>query len=354
MSEESGGGGLGRYAGIAGAAVGVAVAGAAVGILANRRRKAADPEPPAPALGMLRGQQRTVVADDGLALHAEVDEPAGGARGRPTVVLVHGYALTLDAWHFQRAALRAEHRLVLYDQRSHGRSGRSKPEHATFDQLGRDLACVIEQLGDGGPVVLVGHSMGGITILELAAQRPELFGPVVVGVALVATISEAYTMENLGLTGSAARLLHRMAPPLVATMARTPRLIESGRRASSGVALVLTKRLAFGGPVPDEYVDFVDQMLAATPFEVVADFFPNFSLVDNIEALRTLDTVDTVIVCGTNDAITPVDNSRRMAEWVPGARLVEVEGAGHMVPIESHAEVTEAIEDLLAAVEAHG
>ena len=59
---------------------------------------------------------------------------------------VHGYALNLDCWHFQREALRGKHRMVFFDQRSHGRSGRSEREHANIDQLGDDLAEVMLRL----------------------------------------------------------------------------------------------------------------------------------------------------------------------------------------------------------------
>ena len=92
------------------------------------------------------------------------------------MVFVHGFCLNLDCWHFQRAAYRGLVRTVYYDQRSHGRSGRSDREHADIDQLGRDLKQVIDQVAPDGPVVLVGHSMGGMSIVALAEQFPELIG----------------------------------------------------------------------------------------------------------------------------------------------------------------------------------
>ena len=97
-------------------------------------------------------------------------------------MLCHGYALNLDSWHFQRRDLRDVARLVLWDQRSHGRSGRSTVPHATLEQTGRDLGDVIDEVAPDGPLVLVGHSMGGMTIMSLAEQRPELFRDRVVGV----------------------------------------------------------------------------------------------------------------------------------------------------------------------------
>jgi pimeloyl-ACP methyl ester carboxylesterase len=171
-----------------------------------------------------------------------------------------------------------------------------------------------------------------------------------VGVCLISTSSEGFSAESFGLPGPPGRLLHRLAPSVVATIARTPRLVETGRRASSGVAYVLTRRLAFGGPVPQEYVDFTDHMRGSTPFGVVADFFPAFQIHDKASALKALDATKALVMCGTKDAITPLENSRHIAGLIPDAQLIELEGAGHMVILEAHAEVTDAIEDLLDQV----
>ncbi len=343
-----------RYVGIAGAAVSVVVAGAAAGVLSERkkvaRRRTTDEQP----LGSLRGADKIVVADDELGIHAEVDELEPGAleAAGATVIFVHGYALNLDCWHFQRSALRGRHRLVFYDQRSHGRSGRSRAEHCTFDQLGRDLAAVVEQLAPDAPVVLVGHSMGGMTIMSLAERHPDWFGSRVVGVALISTSSGGLDAATLGLPGFPGRLLHKVTPAVLATLARAPRLVESGRRASSDIALAMTRRLGFGGPVPQEYVDFTDEMLAATPVEVVADFFPGFEEHDKSAVVATtLASVSATVVGGGRDAITPVAHTRRIAELVPTAAFLELPDAGHMVILESHAEVSEALDDLVERAE---
>ncbi len=342
---------LRRYAGVAGGTV-VFAAGAAATVIAERNRASRHRVGSSHAFGSLRGDRHTVIADDGLELHAEVDEPDDGAPDGATVVFVHGYALNLDCWYFQRSAFRGRHRLVFYDQRSHGRSSRSRPQSCTFDQLGRDLAAVLDQLAGDRRVILVGHSMGGMTIMSLAELHPDWFGARIAGVALISTSAAGVNAETLGMPGAAGRFLHRVTPAVVATLARAPKLVERGRRASSEVALVLTRRLAFGRSVPDEVVDFTDQMLAATPFDVVADFFPGFDDHDKRDVLPVLRAVPTVVVCGTLDAITSVDACRAIISFVPSANLVEVVGAGHMVILERPGEVTAAIEELVSTVEA--
>ena len=114
----------------------------------------------------------------------EVD---GDADAPLTVVFSHGFTARLAEWELQRAALRDRARLVLWDQRGHGRSGWTPLTDATIDRTGRDLGEVLDAVAPTGPVVLAGHSMGGMSVLALARQRPELFGDRVVGVFLLAT-----------------------------------------------------------------------------------------------------------------------------------------------------------------------
>jgi pimeloyl-ACP methyl ester carboxylesterase len=190
-----------------------------------------------------------------------------------------------------------------------------------------------------------------MSIMALAEQHPDWFGDRIRGVGLIATSSGGFDAETFGLPGWPGRALHKLTPSLVATLARTPRLVESGRRAGSDFGFVLTRKLAFGGSVPQEYVDFTDEMLAGTPFDVIAEFFPGFQSHDKAEALAVLDDLPTVVVGGTLDAITPIEHSRRIARLLPHATLIELTGAGHMVVLEQHGQVTQAIKDLIFRVE---
>ncbi len=303
-----------------------------------------------PTFGRLRSTPTTVVADDGVPLHVEVDElpdGAGPGPGAPTVVFVHGYCLQLDCWHFQRAAYRGRVRTVFYDQRSHGRSGRSSRERATIDQLGRDLRRVLDAVVPDGPVVLVGHSMGGMSIVAMIAEHPDLLRDRVVGVGLVSTTAGGLDPGRILLPLVPARLSGELTGTAVSTLRRGHRAVDSVRRLGKVVARVGTDVLAFGGAVPASYVDFADRMLSATPFEVVSDFFPSFRALDKFGTVGVLGRVPTVVVCGTADRLTSIGHSRKLHARIPGSRLVEVDGAGHLVLLERHAEVTAAVDDLL-------
>jgi pimeloyl-ACP methyl ester carboxylesterase len=334
--------------GAAAGAAGLAAAGAAVGVT-RRRRSIARRDSDGTEFGSLRACATTVVAADGVPLHVEVDETDSAL----TVVFSHGYALNLDCWHFQRAACRrAGVRAVFYDQRSHGRSGRSAREHATIEQLGVDLAQLLDEVVPEGPVVLVGHSMGGMAVVALAEEHPELFGGRVVGVGLVATTAGGLDTGRLFLPLLPAKLGSGITDGAVRTLALNHRAVDVVRRLGRSVATVATDVLAFGGPVPPAYVDFVDDMLSATPFAVVAEFFPSFRGLDKFDAVEVMGKAATTIVCGTADRLTSIDHSRRLHERIAGSELLEVEGAGHLVMIESHDQVDAALAELYDAAAA--
>jgi len=350
-----------RLLGLAAGAAGVAVAGTAVEVARRRRVIARRGVGDSVAFGSFRSPPTTVVTDDGVPLYVEVDEllDAQSTRRRRadspglTVVFVHGYALNLDCWHFQRAGYRGLVRTVFYDQRSHGRSGRSSEHHATIDQLGTDLALLIEKTVPEGPVVLVGHSMGGMSIIALAEQHPELFGTKVVGTALISTTAGGLSPHRALLPILPAPLGGQVASRVVAGLARGSRVIEAARRLSRSVVLVATDRYAFGEDVPESYVAFVDEMLSGTPFDVIAEFFPSFGALDKFAVLAAFERIPTLVICGTRDKITPIGLSRKLEAHIPTSTLVECEGAGHMVMMERHEQVNAALDQLLAAAAAH-
>jgi len=341
--------------GLAVAGAGAVVAAATTGAVVERRvvRARRAGARGADRLGGLTGDVVRVRTDDGIHLHAEVDEVSpytddGGAPGDPTIVFVHGYALNLECWHFQREHLRGKHRLVFYDQRSHGRSERSSDEHATIDQLGDDLVRVLAEVVPEGPVVLVGHSMGGMTVMAFAERHPALFASRVAGVALISTTAGGLkTYQVLGKLVPD-RVGGQVGPRVVAALARAPQLVDTVRRRGSDIGFLVADRFAFGDDVPASYVEFVDNMLAATPFEVLAQFFPNFDALDKYTALERFGTVPTYVVTGTSDVLTSVGLSRKMASMINGSRLVEFEGAGHMVILERADGVDQALDDLVA------
>ena len=354
----------GKRAVVVGAAAGVAAAGAAVGLAAERYavgrsfRRADDPWVDEP-FGELHGTVVPVTATDGVRLHVEVDEPDGrgrGGRGRTavTVVFCHGLGLSQDSWHYQRRDLADLGRLVLWDQRGHGRSLRGAADQATIDQLGRDLHSVLEATAPSGQVVLVGHSMGGMTVMALADQNPELFKDRVVGVALVSTSPGRLAEVTFGVPAAAGRVLRRAAPRALNALNRRPGLVARSRHLAHDIEFVLTKRYSFATDVPPSLVQFVQRMHDQTPLDVLAELFPAFDSHDKLKALDVLNGVETLIICGERDLMTPADHSREMVERVPGAELVILPEAGHLLMLEHHDVISDHLRDLVErATRAH-
>ncbi|MEV5413863.1 alpha/beta hydrolase [Thermopolyspora sp. NPDC052614] len=342
-----------RRVGIAGAVVGAASAGVATAALAKRYavgriRLRPDPEASEP-FGELRGQEVNVTASDGVRLHVELDGPQDAPL---TVVLCHGYTLNLDSWHYQRRDLRDAYRLVLWDQRCHGRSQRDGVTDRTIDRLGDDLRDVLDAQVPG-PCVLVGHSMGGMTVMALAERYPELFGDRIQGVALISTSAGRLAEVTLGLPALVAKAVHRVAPQAVAALGRRAALVDRGRQVGSDVSFLAMRLFGFGDSrnVSPTLVDFVDTMIRSTPTDVIADFYPALMAHDKLSALDVLDKVPTSIIVGDKDWLTPPDHSRAIAEVVPSAHLEVVAGTSHLVQMERPQVVNDALRDLLKRVQ---
>ena len=296
----------------------------------------------------LRSDGPEVITPDGVVVHTEVDE---GPSDDFTLVFVHGYGLNLDCWHFQRRHFRGRLRQVFYDQRSHGRSSRSEAELCRIPQLADDLYQVLQEVVGDAPVIMIGHSMGGMTIMRLAQSRPELFGSQILGVALFST-SAGELLDHSPIRGIPGRTFHRVAEPVMAGLNRIPELVAQGRRAGSDLGYVVTRRLAFGPEVPTSYVDFASEMLAQIPLEVVADYYPAFAELDEFRALEILSTVPTVVVGGVNDVITPIEHTARIIDLLPKAEAIRVENCGHLGMIEKHEIFNGALDRLIDRVRA--
>lgn len=348
--------------------VGLAAAGvgAALGVTAERLAMGrpippfgTSGEPDTEDYGDLHTPATAVTSDDGTLLHVEVEEADPGLAGRdggpaPTVVLCHGYGLSMDSWHFQRKALRGRYRLVLWDQRGHGRSGTPPPGSATIDQVGADLRAVLDAVAPSGPLVLIGHSMGGMTIMALAEQCPELFAERVLGVGLVATSAGGLADNDFGLARFG-RSLQRMGPGAIRALSRIPKLVEHTRRIGSDLEAVFVRHYSYGSPVSPELLRFTAAMIASTRLDVIGAFMPTFSGHDKRTALAALDGREVLVIVGDHDLMTPARHSAAIVQLLPHAEHIVVRDGGHLVMLE-HPEVVTGhlIEMIERSLRTHG
>jgi len=348
-----------RITQIAGISAGAAAAGvgaviAAERLAAHRLRLYPDPAADEP-FGELRGREFVVLAPDGVPLHVEVNGPDDAPA---TIIFCHGYALNQDSWHYQRRDLAGTARLVFWDQRGHGRSGRAAETPPNVDQTAGDLGAVIRSVAtERSRVVLVGHSMGGMTIMALAGQHPELFGSRVAGVVLIATTASGLSGPDglvPGMPSPLRAFLQRVAPALltVAAAGRQASLIERGRNASKELELVATRYMAFGDPQASmTLTEFLEAMIREVPVGVIAQFYRALLSCDLHGVLGALGRVPVTVVAGDRDRVVPPQLGTELAAEIPGARLVTVAGAGHALMLERPDVINDVITGLIREIQ---
>jgi pimeloyl-ACP methyl ester carboxylesterase len=334
----------GKRAAQLGALAGALAAGVAAGLVAERRVVHRRTQMPGETPHSPPGRESLVIASDGVPLHVEEDGPADASL---TIVFSHGYTLSSACWTFQREGLRDLGRLVFYDQRSHGQSGHSDAENCTIEQLGADLERLLEERVPEGPVVLIGHSMGGMTIMSLAERRPELFGDRIVAAALIGTSAGKLASVTFGLPALAGVALKRTMPRLSVGLSRRAKLLERARRGGSDLSYAMTRHLSFAAPVPTEVLDLMDRMIAGTSVEVISAFAPALLRHDKLAALPALKNIPTLVLVGDKDVITPPEHSEAIAEALPEAEYVVVPDSAHMVILERPDEVNRHLRELI-------
>ena len=348
---------------LTGLGLGLAAAGvtAAAGVAADRLTRARQTAKALDTLDTYEVEatmEVVVMAFDGVPLHVEIDEPESrptrlpkGAVA-PTIVFCHGYTLSLRSWVFQRRALKsAGYRVVLWDHRGHGRSGAGSKESYDIDQLGLDLAAVITAVAPKGPLVLVGHSMGGMTLMALAVHQPELVKDRVIGVAFVATSPGGLSAVSWGLGNVLGRAVHRLGPSAVGQLAGRQGLVNSVLKVGRDVEEFLVDRYSFASPVPLSIVRLTSDMIFGTRIEVISEFMETFDKHDKREALEQFIGVETLVLNGVKDLLTPPQHSEEIVRLIPGAEHVLVNDAGHIIMLEHGDVVSEQILSLIERAE---
>ncbi len=272
---------------------------------------------------------RSVPAADGVPLHVELDGPQ---HAPVTVVLVHGWTLDRRVWKPVTRSLAtgtAPVRVVRPDHRGHGRSAPVDPATMTIDQLADDLAEVVAATAPAGPLVLAGHSMGGMTLMALAERHPDVLARAV-GVALVATASGGLAERPFGLSPPAAAVYRRAQRRIAATR-------EWSRREQLGdprlIAPAMRWLLLGARPTPESIRITCETVGGCRPL-TVSGFQPTLEAHERDAALAAFADIPTAVLVGSRDRLTPVRAARRIADAVPSADLTIFPEAGHMLPLE--------------------
>lgn len=329
-----------------GAAAAVAAAGAGAGFVVQRRhtrRIANDPER-AILEAPLAGRPLTVTSSDGTGLHVELF----GAEEAPTLVLVHGWTEALRYWVYVIRQLSDQFRIVAYDLRGHGRSGRAPGDDYSLGRFGDDLEAVLEATMPAGErAVVAGHSLGGMSIAAWAEHHD--VASRVGGAALLFT--------GIGGLVGGQLVVHvpRFSQALADPIARYAFLGARGSlpRVSTPISYAAIHHVAFGPSATPAQIAFFERMLVACPSDVRARAGLAMHDMDLYHVLPRL-TVPTLVMAGADDRLTPPAHARRIAEELPDLfELVVLPETGHMGPLERPDEVCDALRRLVGQAGRH-
>ena len=353
--------GVGGKAGLLAGVAGISTVAGLSAAKALRRRRMINDAYEGEDFKLLDADRGCVVTTpDGTSL---VVREVGPVTAPLTIVFAHGFCARMGSFHFQRTALAApwgdqiwgdqirgdqirgdqirgdQVRMVFYDQRGHGQSASAATETYTVPQLGQDLEAVLAVMVPVGPVVLVGHSMGGMTVLSHARQFPQRYPRRVVGAALISSAAEGLSRSPLGET------LQNPALEAVRFAARyAPGAVHRARGAIQSLIRPIIRDASFGGAdVSPRLVEFSQAMIHGTDVATLVEFLHALEVHDETAALPVLARIPTLIACGGRDLLTPAKYSEEMAAVLPDSELVIVPGAGHLVQLEAPDVINDAL-----------
>jgi pimeloyl-ACP methyl ester carboxylesterase len=284
------------------------------------------------------GRVAALRAPDGTRIHAEVYGPEEG----PTIVLAHGWTESIRFWHHQVEELSREHRVVVYDKRGHGRSPLPESDDFSLEAQADELASVLAELVGERRAILAGHSMGAMTIAALAERDAAALHDRVAAIAMVNTgvgdlISEAMVVRGADRFGVLGERIGELILSSKAPLALPGPLLLTGAR-----YVALTPHAS------EEAVELTAEMVRLCHPRTRAGCAESMTRMELYEALASIE-LPTLVVSGERDKLTPPVHARRLAEEIGGpVELVELEGIGHMAPLEAPQAISSVLRDLVA------
>ncbi|MEU0391924.1 alpha/beta hydrolase [Streptomyces sp. NPDC006208] len=277
-------------------------------------------------------RELTAVSADGSRIHVEEHGPEGA----PTVVLAHGWTCSTHFWAAQIRDLAADHRVIAYDQRGHGRTP-AVPGGYTTDALADDLEAVLAAvLAPGEKAVLGGHSMGGMTLM--AASGRDRFRQHAAAVLLCSTGSARLVDESLVLPLRSGRLRTRLTQFVLSAPAPLGPVTALSKR--------ILKYATMGPGSAPERVAECARIVHACARRTRVAWSHVLGALDLDTGVRGMN-VPAIVVGGTADRLTPMVHSRHLAAALPQClELVELAGMGHMTPVEAPEAVTAKLREL--------
>ena len=271
-----------------------------------------------------RGGGEHLTSAEGARIYVEA---LGPADAQP-IILTHGWSLDSTIWFYAKRDLAKRFRVIVWDHRGLGKSEVESSSAVQLSNMAADLKTVLAYAG-ARPAVLVGHSIGGMTIQTLARDNPELFGRDIAGVVLLNT---TYTnpLETIVLSGLLKALRFPIVEPLLYLQIWLKPLawLSSWQSYLSG-STHMAARLGFTHNVTRSQLEHTALLMTRnSPAVQSAGDLAMFRW-DATGALSRV-TVPVLVIGGGKDIVTKPEASSTIASTAPGASLQVIEDANHM------------------------
>jgi pimeloyl-ACP methyl ester carboxylesterase len=271
-----------------------------------------------------RGHHQMITSPTGSRLYVEVHGPLDA----PPVILTHGWGLDSTIWYYLRRHLSQRFRVIVWDLPGLGRSHAASGQAIDLSHFAQDLKAVMA-LADGKPAVLVGHSIGGMTVQTLVRDHPEVLTGSVAGLVLVNT---TYTnpLRTMVLSGLAQALRWPLLEPLFRlTIWLQPLAWLSAWQSYLSGSAHMANRIGFASQVTRSQLEHNTLLATRNPPAALARGNLAMFRWDAEGALQAI-TVPTLILAGDSDLVTKCEASQTLSRATPGGRLEVVADANHM------------------------
>ncbi|MDK7110904.1 alpha/beta fold hydrolase [Corynebacterium amycolatum] len=289
----------------------------------------------------------TVTTD--IPVHWYEVEPGEPAKEPVTIVFIHGFTLAGESWYRQFNALRKSHpeaRLLTMDLRGHGQTGAVPASLCTVEGAATDALAVIAERAVTGKLIVVGHSLGGLIALHMVRAAEESIRRRIAGVVLIST-----SIDKLAAQGVPQILASPVADAARNAVESSPKEIRKFREAIAALMAPSLAVTVFARRTDYEIIEFHAAMINETPLETFVGYLDDLQDHDEFAAGPYLEGLPGAVLVGTKDDVTPRKQADLIMEKWPDAELVEVDGAGHMLPLEAPEAVNRAIERVLEKVQ---
>lgn len=283
--------------------------------------------------GMAPSDRREGVAEpgaDGARLRLEVEGRPEG----PILLLTHGWGLSSRIWADSRQALAKQFGVVTWDLPGSGRSTRPN-DGWSIEGFADDLGTLIDRLPADRPLILVGHSIGGMIIQTFCLRHESELGGRVHGIVL-----ENTTHQNPLRTMIASHVVTALQP-LIVLMLRMDILLSpliwlmNWQSYLSGSTHLAMRLAGFGARPTRAQIDL--SALLPTKTSPAVQALGNLAMIrwSVTERLAEIN-VPVLVIVGGRDLVTKAEAGEYIAAALPDATLVRVADAGHMGPVEKH------------------